>query len=254
MDSPLANPVFEFPPAVQRKAVAVDAAVNAEQGSNVEVLTVPASSLPGDALMTALHEWVDEARDPQASPSLVMSLQHVQVVWSPARIAIVAASDRLPAVRNAVIETTYYVTELDEIENEIGAHWPQLEADLPLAFEFDEQASRQKKRLLKHFQQVFTMRTRLARMTPFLLCPHTYPPTLASQVGERLRERLRVEQREEFISDQLETFEEVYEMCGQRANDYKHARTGHTLEIIIIVLLAAEVLLAVFDYMTAAGA
>ena len=100
---------------------------------------------------------------------------------------------------------------------------------------------------------MFRLRARLARVTPFLLSPHVYPPTLASQLGERLRERLRVERREEFVSDQLEVFENVYEMCGQRASEFRHAQSVNTLELIISVLLATQILLSMFEILATAG-
>jgi hypothetical protein len=42
-------------------------------------------------------------------------------------------------------------------------------------------------------------------------------------------------------------------MCGQRASDFMLARTGHRLEWVIIVLLAAQLLLWAFEYLAMAG-
>jgi hypothetical protein len=56
--------------------------------------------------------------------------------------------------------------------------------------------------------------------------------------------------RHEFLGEQLEVFERVYEMCGQRSSDFKLARTGHMLEWTIILLLVAQLLLSGFDSIT----
>ncbi len=241
----------EFPAAIHRQAVLVDANDKPDGPEGLTLLVVPTTTLLDDGALTALRTWCNEE---QSTEAMVMSLQHVQVIWNAGRIAIVAGEDRLATVKKSIIEATYYINQLDSIEQELGALWPKLEADLPFAFDQKLDASSHKERLAEAFQHVYLLRMRLSRITPFLLLPHTYPPTLASQIGERLRERARVEDREEFLSDQLETFEEVYEMCGQRVSDHQHAKTGHTLEVIIIIILAAEILLTIFDFVTSAGA
>jgi uncharacterized Rmd1/YagE family protein len=49
--------------------------------------------------------------------------------------------------------------------------------------------------------------------------------------------------RLETADGQLEVFEGVYEMSGQRMGEYRAAREEHVLEWVIILLLAAELLL-----------
>lgn len=179
------------------------------------------------------------------------SLQAAQICWAPGRIAVVAPAERLTAVRNAVLEVAYFEHELREIERQLGADWPALEADIPQAFAADERTLARRRTLRERFERVMLLRARLARITPFLLAPHVYPPTLASQIGERFRERTRVHQRIECLREQLEVFERVYEMCGQRASDFVLTRSSNTLEWVIIILLLAQILLSLFDMLPA---
>ncbi len=62
-----------------------------------------------------------------------------------------------------------------------------------------------------------------------------------------LREKSRLGDRLQFLREQTEVFETVYELCGQRVSDYVSSRRSHTLEWIIIVLLAFETILLVVD-------
>jgi uncharacterized Rmd1/YagE family protein len=156
---------------------------------------------------------------------------------------VVAKADRLVSVRAALIEVSAYEAELRALETTLGELWPQLEADAPLAFEFEERSVRKRSQLAKQFQQILSLRARVARITPHVLHPHVHPPTLASQVGERLRERTRMAARLEFLGGQIEVFERVYEACGQRASDFMLARTSHTLEWVIILLLLVQIIL-----------
>ena len=94
------------------------------------------------------------------------------------------------------------------------------------------------------------MRAQLARLAPQIECPPVYPPTLVSQVGERLREKARLSERLQFVREQVDVFEKVYEMCGQRVSDFMSSRTAHTLEWVIIILLAAETILLIVDLLS----
>lgn len=226
--------------------------------NSLALLTIPATEAVGEAAISAVGHWVGQTNELDVDGSeqaiLMLNLQHVQVFWSPRRIAIIAQGERMKTVRDAIVKATYYIRELKAIEKSLAEMWPDLENDTPLAFEFLEQDRSKQKQLLQRFQETISLRARLARVTPFLLAPHAYPPTLASQVSERLRERFRVHEQVEFVSDQIEVFEKVYEMCGQRSSDFQQARTGHILEWIIIVLLSAEVILLAFDYLSTASA
>jgi hypothetical protein len=182
-----------------------------------------------------------------------MTFQGAQICWRRARCAILAQADRLEAIRKALIEVSFYEAELGDIERTLGANWPQWEADLPLAFEFEERSINKRKQLRQRFQQVLLSRAKLARIGPYVTCPHLHPPTLASQIGERLRERTRMVHRYEFLGEQIEVFERIYEMCGQRASDFMLTRSGNMLEWIIIVLLLTQVLFGGFELLTSMG-
>ena len=88
-------------------------------------------------------------------------------------------------------------------------------------------------------------------MLPYVLTPHVYPPTLASQVSERLRDRLRQRHRVEMLQEQLEVFERIYDSLGQKATDHRASRKGHILEMVIIIMLAAQLVLSLFTILTA---
>ncbi|WP_339743210.1 hypothetical protein [uncultured Rubinisphaera sp.] len=252
-DTNALNELFQFPIAINRKAISVSTDGDSTEKADLTLLIVPASISLDAEKISAIRKWVEGDNHPIEPTSLMLSLQHVQILWSPERIAIVAEKNRVETVQRAMIEVTYYVSELTNIEYEISQRWPQLESDIPIAFQYDQKRIGRKKELMQQFQSIYLLRAQLSRITPFLLCPHVYPPTLASQVGERLRERVRVEDRVEFTSDQLEVYEEVYELCSQRINDHQHAYKGHTLEWMIIILLLVQILFSVFDYLTIAG-
>lgn len=246
----------DFPPAIQRRAVLVSP--GDELPVDLLILAVP--SLPAadtsqvnpdaEVLLTQLRIWVEAAAIAGQPPSHLMILQGAQIFWNQGRLAILAPAERWETIRTALIEAAFYEAELRDIEHALGTAWPQLEADAPLAFEFEERAVSKRKKLQQRFQQVLLLRARQARIAPQVHNPHVHPPTLASQVGERFRERMRLAHRHEILAEQLEVFERIYEACGQRASDFVQTRSSNTLEWVIIVLLVTQLLLGGFEVLT----
>lgn len=242
----------ELPAAIDRRAVVVgtDPAATPAR-SELLVLAVPAIGDEEPDLVAEIRDWADPPTAGVERTGQLLTLQGAQVVWTTTRLAVVASPDRLQTVRNAAVEVAYYDAELSAIETELASLWPELEADTPLAFAFAEQSVRLRRQLAARFRRVITLRARLARIAPFVLAPHAHPPTLATQLHERLRERARMAHRVESLDTQLEVFERVYEGCGQKASEYLIARTGHTLEWVIIILLLAQTILVVVDLLSA---
>ncbi len=257
--------LVDFPAPLGRRAVLLKNRSVSEAASaagELSIMLVPTTARDLDPTsenetLAEMRNWV-EAATPNgvgitSAASLLLTLQNTRIYWSPDRIAILAPADRLETVRAALIEATYYEAEVTAIERQLGTAWPQLEKDMPLAFEFEASSIPQRKQLRRRFQEVLLLRAKLARLGPHVHCPHLHPPTLASQIGERLRERTRLVHRHEFLTEQIEVFERVYEMCGQKASDFMLARQGHMLEWILIILLFLSTLLQVSEILSNAG-
>ena len=216
----------------------------------MEILCIPGE---GGEFPPTVDAWIGAGVSGEAPSASWMSFQGSRILWSPERCAILAPSDRLPAVRSAVLDVSGHDRALRAIERALDSAWPELDSDASLAFEFEESAVGRRKELRERLGRVLLMRARLARIAPAVLAPPVYPPTLASQVADRLRERLRIASRYEAAAIQVDAFRDTYDMCSQRASDFMLARTGHRLEWVIIVLLAAQLLLWAFEYLTMAS-
>jgi len=90
--------------------------------------------------------------------------------------------------------------------------------------------------------QAFGRRILYARIEPHLYEPDATLSAAGQKLGAELREKARIEARLETVDAQLEVYEHIYEMSGQRLGEYRASHEEHKLEWIIIVLLAAELL------------
>ena len=195
--------------------------------------TTAAASLTAAAGLTA------------AAAVTVVPLYGTHMVWSPRRAAIIGPPERLPQMRAAVVEFAGHDAELRDVESRITEALAHVDADAPLAFHFDERALPRRGDLAARFSQAVSLRRRLAMLAPAVQQPAPQPPTLAGQLGERLRDRTRIVERLESAVDQAELLERVYFACADRVGDYAVSRRHAILEWVIILLLAAELMLLV---------
>lgn len=186
-------------------------------------------------------------------PPLAVPLYGTHVVWSPRRGVAIGPADRLPAMRAALVEFADREAELRDVERRLGGLLEHIDGDAPLAFEFDEVALPRRRELAARFREGVSLRRRLAMLAPAVQRPPPQPPTLAGQVGERLRDRTRLVERLEHAVEQAELVDRVYAGCGERAAEFVTSRRHATLEWVIILLLAAEVVLITVDLLATRG-
>lgn len=242
--------LLEWPGPAPRRAVVLAG----EGTAHLQLLSVPVPvGEPEDpALLGRLGEWMEAGGSGSGLgvATLLLTLQGAQILWRPGRAVLLAPDDRLLLARRALVEFAFLEGELRELEGQLGGGWEGLEADVPLAFAFDDKAAARRPELGRRFQQAIRSRARLARLLPQVQRPPVYPPTLATQVAERLRERTRLTERAELLGGQLDLFERVYELCGHRASEFTLSRKSLTLEWVIVILLSAQTLLTILDLLS----
>ena len=194
-----------------------------------------------------LRLWVMGDDHAVAPSPLLIQLQGVLIYVGLQRVAIAGTTERMRAVTGATLEFFWLQSEVQRLEESIDGRWQELDEDTPAAFELSDSMLDRREVLQQRFRRMIEARALLARLTPAIACPVIYPPTLASQAAERLREKSRLTERLEQLREQLELFERVYELCGQRLSDFISSRKSHLLEWIIVVLLGFEVLLMMID-------
>lgn len=222
---------------------------------NLVLIAIPHLSTDNSQLVQRLQHELESESTHGGEPvnAVLLTLQGTQILWRPNRIVVFAPPERMDSVSRAIVAASFFEAELRSLEHSIDGAWDQLQTDSVLAFEFDERAVPRRAELLKRFQTVLSWRTRFVRLAPQVLVPHVHPPTLASQIGERLRERTRMAERLELMNGKLEAQERIYELCSQRASDFMVARTGHHLEWAIIVLLLIQTIIYLIEFLGSAS-
>lgn len=225
-------------------------AANVEWISALELALLVVSARPDEAatLPAEALAWVEAT-----GPAQTIAIHGAAIAWAPGRAALLVEPTRCEAVRAALIEFGMHDRDLRELEAEVAAGWADLESDAPLAFDFRDRDAERRAGLGERFRRLVALRARLVRLVPHLDRPPLHPPTLASQVGERLRERARMAERAGHLGTQLELHERVYDLCGQRASEWSLAHRSRGLEWAVVVLLAVETALILVDLLASRG-
>ncbi len=230
-----------------------------DRGHTLLLLTLPDLTPAADFSLNqpqtdALRIWVAAGHSVDDGPCQLIQLQGVLMCVGSSRAAISGTPDRIQAVSGSVLEHCWLQAQMLRLEQQISERWHELDEDTPAAFELTEPMLDRRQQLQDRFRQMIATKALLARLAPLIDCPAVWPPTLTTQAAERLREKSRLSDRLQFLRDQLEVFERVYEPCGQRISDFLSSRKSHTLEWVIIVLLAFETLLLVVDLLSSLSA
>jgi len=215
------------------------------RGDELDVILLPLSTVPqGTPTGTKQGpaEWLEKANDAGAPPVFV-KYRGLELMWRPGHAVLQCDSEQADMLLSAVVEFAHYEAELRRIEGEIADAWAELEQDKALAFEVTPAGLERSEAVGARMNRVLQRRIRLARIEPHLYDPDAKLPAASQKLGEELRAKARTDARLETVDAQLEVFEGIYEMSGQRMGEYRAARQEHVLEWIIILLLAAEMLL-----------
>lgn len=227
-------------------------------GEHVEVLSVPLDETaapwppatdggPG-GLEDTIRRWVSAAASPAAT--VVVPLYGCHVAWTAGRAAVIGPPERLGQLEAAVVEFAGAEADLRDAERRAAALLEAVEGDVATSLSLDEHSPDRRAELADRHRQTVAVGRRLALLAPLVHAPPLHPPTLASQLGERLRERTRLVERLEFATQRAELAERVAEACGQRALEAGIARRQLGLEWAIVVLLVVQTALLVVELLS----
>ncbi len=224
-------------------------------GRAFDLLIVPTEGEPADS-----GDWIERARLWTAAPGLLpkqpaahtavpvlIPLYGCHVIWAPARGAVLGPTGRLDQLQVSLLEFAGCEADLADLELRCNRLLAATEGDAAAAFEFDERGPDRRAELASRFQEAVAVRRGLAALGPAVHVPPVHPPTLASQLAERLRDRTRLPERHELVTDRADFVLQIYEACGQRASEAAIARRQMGLEWAIIVILVAQLALMIVE-------
>jgi hypothetical protein len=232
----------------------------------VDVLVVPVShpldhsGVPEATIEVDVTEivsrWIAATNNPARPlipPSVVVPLYGCLVAWTVGRAAVVGPPDRLVTLEATVIDFASREAELHAAEQEASVALDAVVADAGESVVSDHHSPEHRSLLARRYVEAVSVSRRLARLAPTIHTPPVHPPTLASQLGERLRDRTRLLERYELAVERAELSERIAEASRQRSDELGIARQQTGLEWTIVVLLVVQTALLVVDLLARPG-
>jgi hypothetical protein len=235
--------------------------VHLAAGGVLDILVMPvAQPLDASASRSELAEtvgrWiaaVNLALRPLAPPSVVVPLYDCLVGWAAGRAAVVGPPDRLATLESTVVEFASREAELHAAEEQACHLMDAVVCDADGSVASHPPAPEFRTMLARRYVDAVAVSRRLALLAPAIHAPPTHPPTLASQLGERLRDRTRLLERHDLATEQAGLAERIAEASRQRADELAVAQKQTGLEWTIVVLLVVQTTLLVVDLLARQG-
>lgn len=203
-----------------------------------------------------INRWIaasNHSSRPLIPPSVVVPLYGCLVAWTVGRAAVVGPADRLATLEATVLDFASHEAELHGAEEEASRLVDAVVIDAGESVASDHHSPEHRSLLVRRYVEAVTLSRRLAALAPAIHTPPVHPPTLASQLGERLRDRTRLLERHELATERAELAERIAEASRQRADELGIARQQTSLEWTIVVLLVVQTTLLVVDLLARQG-
>jgi len=227
------------------------------ESESLEILALPTAAAgdaadggiaPGpDGSIDMLRAWVSEGPGAAAAPAVVVPLYGCLVIWAPGRAALVGTAEQIGQLAAAVVEFAGHEAALRAAERRAAALLDAVTDEAAHGFSLDGEPVPRPVGPAEQYRESVALGRALALLAPVVHAPPVHPPTLANQLGERLRDRTRLAERHGLAVDRAELAERVAEARGQRALDVGIARRQTALEWAIVVLLVVQTVLLVVD-------
>ncbi len=176
---------------------------------------------------------------------LRQSVEGGWILYSPGRAVICAPENVAQDLQVALADVQFHDGLLRKLEAQVAKDWPVAVDHIPLAHRADLARSGGLKALTT---DTLTRRMTCARIEWPLLVPTGPMTDAARKLAAKLRDSLDIEDRLETLDGQIEVYEDLCEVANQRLSDYSHFYREFIVEILIVLLLGAEVTVALMNY------
>jgi hypothetical protein len=207
-------------------------------------LSGPPGEFPGENLVVILPG--DDDTDPAIRAWLAADGNKITAVkqdddwrlsWRPGRAVIRSATRHHESLLAAVVAVDSADRQLRKIDAAITPVETAAPGDVDFAYTISMSHWSRWKRFDRTIKDLYQQRLSLAKFDP---AGAVGSDRVARRALDRLSIRLRLDNRAEVLSDRLEALEDLYEGAVDRIVDHRWYVIGITVEVLIVILLAAE--------------
>lgn len=170
-----------------------------------------------------------------------------RVIWTAQRALVIGAPDRLPEVKAAVQLFTRLEAELRAIEHAAHEGLCSAEGDVTLTHAVKASDLAQQARVGAMTQRAHLNRIRLTRLETMLAQPSQGLPGSSRRMLSEMTQQAEFADRLRAVDDQIEVAQDIYDTVNDRLTEFSHFLREYRVEILIVVMLALEAGLVLWD-------
>lgn len=166
------------------------------------------------------------------------SFKDDKLFWRPGKGILQISGANISKFLQCLVEFSFYEAELRKLELEVNENWPVVEEDIQFTHQVQPSSIKQSEHINAMTRRVTFQRMRQVRMRA---------PLEVIVGSSQLLEKFDCENRLDSLEDQLEIYEDVYELANDRISEFKYFHSEAKLEIYIIFILLAEVVIMILE-------
>ncbi|GEM_PF-906854 len=184
---------------------------------------------------------IDPARKDELEEAFDLTLRSDRIVWRAGQALIVCSGERLDELLIALTYFSYFAAQVARIEGELGRGWPALREHMTLNHQIEGKDLAMQAAVNEKTLWATNLRADFAAVEPFVDAVPNYMPASAKRMVQELVNHTELVGRLRAVDDQLEVFEDTYELANDRLLEFRYYRGEFILETIIILVLLIEI-------------
>lgn len=184
----------------------------------------------------ALDPALKDAQEPPAD----LQVRSDRILWRPSLALVICNAERLNEILTGLVYFSYFVKQVARLEKELSDSWSEVRQDMRYIHQVDDQAFAEQPRINEKSRWSYLLRADYARIEPFIDTVPNYVPANARRIIQELATHTEILGRLKVLDDQLEVFEDTYELANDRILEYSYYRGEYKLEVVIIIVLLVE--------------
>jgi len=201
--------------------------------------------VPTGGDFSVYESWLrQEGSDGETGVIVDLSLAD-RILWRPGRAVMLGSSERQQETAAALAVFAFFEAQLRDLESGIRQRWIRAHQDMDLTTQITRKSLAEWPRVAEITKWATASRMKFAALDTSLDLPADSLTPRARRVVGELANMTRIRDRLRGVDDQLEVFEDLYELANDRLSEFSHYQGEYRLEVWIVLILVAEVLLMV---------
>jgi hypothetical protein len=170
-----------------------------------------------------------------------------RVLWRPGRAVMFGSAERHDDTLAALAAFAFFEGQVRALETALQQRWPAARQDVALTHRATPAMLAEWPRVGASTEWAALSRMMFVALDTFLDVPPEGLSARARRILIELANMTRMTDRLRAIDDQVEVFEDLYELANDRLSEFSYYRGEYKLEVWIIVILVAEVALLLVE-------